>query len=268
MSKDVNTKEQGSGIAFSINSCGASDCQPGWHWTTAASGFDDYDLWAVFRGHGQLSCGEMSFDISAGDCFILPPHRKVVATHDPDDPIYAVHVHFSAVGDPRFDGITEAEYRYITDTVFFRDLLNRVVTYHYKNENDTAVFWLSAALFEFFHSDIKATPRVSAGTNEQNVYAICETINMSSGNIPRLAEFAAQYNYSETYLGRLFYKVIGVKFTEYLINARINKAKFLLRSSKDSVTSIAEALGYCDTCAFVKQFSKVVGITPGQYRNS
>ena len=83
-----------------------------------------------------------------------------------------------------------------------------------------------------------------------------------------LLQFAKKYGYSEAYLGKLFRKTVGVEFSGYVINARINKAKILLRSSDYTVGEIAELLGYCDACFFVKQFTKMTGTTPGRYRRS
>ncbi|MBR2988744.1 MAG: AraC family transcriptional regulator [Clostridia bacterium] len=40
----------------------------------------------------------------------------------------------------------------------------------------------------------------------------------------------------------------------------------MLKTTEVSVTDIAKELGFCDTCFFVKQFRKAVGITPGAFR--
>jgi two-component system response regulator YesN len=81
-----------------------------------------------------------------------------------------------------------------------------------------------------------------------------------------LSDFAAKYGYSADYIGRIFSREVGISFSEYLANTRINKAKFLLSSTELSVEGVAEALGYYDTCYFIRQFKRITGTSPGRYR--
>lgn len=52
----------------------------------------------------------------------------------------------------------------------------------------------------------------------------------------------------------------------YLIRARIDRAKNLLRETRMSLAEIADALGYSDIYFFNRQFKKETGIPPGRYR--
>ena len=47
-----------------VNSCGISDCRPEWHWDI--NGFNDYDLWTVFRGKGKLQVGD-TIEVNANE---------------------------------------------------------------------------------------------------------------------------------------------------------------------------------------------------------
>lgn len=54
-----------------------------------------------------------------------------------------------------------------------------------------------------------------------------------------------------------------------LINARIDQAKvLLLEDSDDTLSVIAEKLGYRNPYDFCRQFTKVTGISPGAYRKN
>ena len=98
------------------------------------------------------------------------------------------------------------------------------------------------------------------------VQKICDRINLAPEEAHSLAAFAAEYGYSADYIGRVFSRAAGISFSEYLANARVNKAKFLLSSTALSVEGVAEALGYYDACYFARQFKRIVGISPGKYR--
>ena len=49
---------------------------------------------------------------------------------------------------------------------------------------------------------------------------------------------------------------------------RINHAKFLLSSTAQTVTEIADDTGYCNSSHFVQAFRAVEGQTPTQFRRS
>lgn len=246
-----------------INSCGISDCDPKWSWCTGDDGFGDNDLWAVFRGHGTIFIENEKFDIEAGFGIILPPNKRIVAYHDANDPLLVINVHFSSDIGAFSRGIISGKVR---NTLFFHDLLDRVITSHYKGSEENASIWLNAAIAELEAVSKKDNIDLSSDKNSAVVYDMCDKINSSRGASPSLFEFANEYGYSEAYLGKMFHKTVGIDFSSYSVNARINKAKILLRSSTYTIGEIAETLGYCDTSFFIKQFLKSCGTTPGKYR--
>lgn len=248
-----------------INSCGISDCDPKWSWSTGDGGFPDNDLWAVFRGHGVIHIENEKFDIEPGFGIILPPNKKIVASHNKSDPLLVIHVHFS-IDDGEFDDNDRVICGKVRNVLFFHDLLDRVITSHYKGSEENAQIWLNSAIAELENVSSRDDIDATSDKNRAVVYEICDEINSSRGASPSLFEFANRYGYSEAYLGKLFHKTVGIDFSTYSVNARINKAKILLRSSTYTVGEIAETLGYCDTCFFIKQFAKSCGTTPGKYR--
>lgn len=77
---------------------------------------------------------------------------------------------------------------------------------------------------------------------------------------------ASRVGYSDYYLSRLFKKETGFSIDEYARNARIERAKLMLTSSKDSIQDIAEALGFGGRNYFAVTFKKVTGMPPAAYR--
>ncbi len=71
---------------------------------------------------------------------------------------------------------------------------------------------------------------------------------------------------SPAYLSTMFKKEIGINFSDYLINCRIDAAKELLKGTQKSMVEIAGEVGYNDARYFSKIFNKVVGLKPTAYR--
>lgn len=77
---------------------------------------------------------------------------------------------------------------------------------------------------------------------------------------------ASILNFHPVYLSRVFKKEMGINFSEYLADYRMNMAKTWLENTSLKISEIAEKLNYTNTTAFIRTFRKIVGMTPGQYR--
>ncbi|WP_199613768.1 helix-turn-helix domain-containing protein [Paenibacillus alkalitolerans] len=77
---------------------------------------------------------------------------------------------------------------------------------------------------------------------------------------------ASALNFHPVYLSRVFKKEVGVGFSEYLTEYRIEMAKRWLEDTTHKISDIAGKLRYANTSAFIRTFRRSVGVTPGQYR--
>ena len=100
------------------------------------------------------------------------------------------------------------------------------------------------------------------------VKKIMENIDQNYVDDISLNLFAEKYNVSAGYLSRLIRKNTGYKYTELILEKRMNSAKKLLSDNTLSVMSIAEKVGYNDYFYFTKQFKKAIGISPSEYRKT
>lgn len=82
-----------------------------------------------------------------------------------------------------------------------------------------------------------------------------------------LETVAEEAGLSPSYFSTLFRQVVGVSFREQLCRIRVEESKQLLTSTDYSLTDIAVAVGFADQSYFCKVFKRIVGMTPGKYRN-
>lgn len=82
-----------------------------------------------------------------------------------------------------------------------------------------------------------------------------------------LNDIAKIVHFTPAYLGTLFKTEVGISYSKYLMNVRVEKAKQLLKKTDDSIALIADAVGYKDIKHFRKIFKKVVGVNPTEFRN-
>jgi two-component system, response regulator YesN len=82
-----------------------------------------------------------------------------------------------------------------------------------------------------------------------------------------LESCAEALSFHPAYLSRVFKKEMGINFIEYLTEYRMSIAKQYLQDSSLKISDIAEKVNYSNQTAFTRSFRKVVGMTPGQYRD-
>ncbi|MBC8061446.1 MAG: helix-turn-helix transcriptional regulator [Clostridiaceae bacterium] len=54
---------------------------------------------------------------------------------------------------------------------------------------------------------------------------------------------------------------------EYIHKVRLEKTKYMLKTTKHSVVDIATNLGYNNSTTFIRIFKNYVGVTPGEVRS-
>lgn len=80
-----------------------------------------------------------------------------------------------------------------------------------------------------------------------------------------IVSVSEELSYHPKYLSHLFKKEMGIGFSEYLRDKRINYARTLLDHGLDSIKNVSLLSGFNDPLYFSNVFKKVTGISPKQY---
>lgn len=78
-------------------------------------------------------------------------------------------------------------------------------------------------------------------------------------------DIASLCGYSPKYFGRLFFKVTGSYFNDFLNDLRVTKATEMMLSKDTHITDIAYNCGFSCAATFYRAFSKKYGCTPKQF---
>lgn len=77
---------------------------------------------------------------------------------------------------------------------------------------------------------------------------------------------AADVNMSRSYFQHIYREVFGVSCISDVISGKIEKAKEILSETSCTVSQVAAMCGYDNEEHFMRQFKKIVGVTPTKYR--
>jgi AraC-like DNA-binding protein len=82
------------------------------------------------------------------------------------------------------------------------------------------------------------------------------------------AELAESVGLSGDYFSRRFRETFGISPRVWLNRQRIEASRRLLEETDLTINQVADRLGYAGAAQFSRQFSKVLGVSPGAYRSS
>lgn len=80
-----------------------------------------------------------------------------------------------------------------------------------------------------------------------------------------MQDLVDHFNYSETFLNKVFKEAIGTTIIDYLNRYRVQKALELMRSGETSIQNVADNCGIGDYKYFNVVFRKYMGISPKEY---
>ncbi len=83
-----------------------------------------------------------------------------------------------------------------------------------------------------------------------------------------LTDLSNTFLYTTTHLNNLLKATTQKTFYDLLTEVRIDKAKELLATTSLQIGEIGEKVGYLNAQSFIRMFKRVVGMTPGKYRES
>ncbi len=81
-----------------------------------------------------------------------------------------------------------------------------------------------------------------------------------------ISTVSAYSGYSSRHIQRLFRDETGMPMGDYVRRRRLTRAAFLVRMTKRSFSDIAFSLGFDSQQTFNREFKKVIGCTPKEYR--
>lgn len=79
---------------------------------------------------------------------------------------------------------------------------------------------------------------------------------------------AVAVNMSRSYFQHIYREIFGVSCMTDVINGKIEKAKEILSETGCTVSQVATMCGYENEEHFMRQFKKIVGVTPTAYRKN
>lgn len=152
-----------------------------------------------------------------------------------------------------------------------RYLLYSIIAYN-TMENVNSIYTNRAIAYSFFAqlvNDFKVVAPKEATLNKESL----DTINKINGYLNdhykekiTLTYLSEEFNYSVSYLSRLYKNTYGLNFIDIYDNLRINHSLNDLLQGNKTIQEISDEHGFEDVRSYVRAFKKINGTTPNEYR--
>lgn len=245
-------------------------CGENWSWKRK---LQDYDIWYVLSGNGQITINGKSYNVAAGTCCVLRPGDEVEAYHDPEDRFTLIYYHFSITnsrGEPLSDHLLPPRYNEVEeqkDQYWLEQYLHALLEYsEHVNSYSKEVMQQQLKLILTFLLHCQQQKQQPSHPHRHLMHKIELFIAQNVYRPIHHREIAQLVSLSPRYASRLFKEYSGYSIKEYIKLTRLNKARTMLMETNQNVTEIAEALGYTDIYFFSNQFKQHYGVSPMNYR--
>lgn len=112
----------------------------------------------------------------------------------------------------------------------------------------------------------KELPEIVSNDKPANLIEVMNFIQENLSQRITLDQLARIARLSKFHFCRFFEKHTGLTPMKFVKNARVEKAKTLIKKGKYNMISVAIQSGFTNSCTFSKQFKKNTGVSPSSYQ--
>ncbi len=248
--------------------CGYQNCAPSYSYGPTVR--DHYILHLVTSGKGKFTILGKTYTIGAGEFFYIPPDTLNYYEADAQDPWCYTWVGIKGSILPsvfRRAGLS-AE----TPVGKFTPELLELARDIYKDKPFIHVSSLETVGRTYLFLDCLerelANPKIAQNQAAEYVELAISLIDKRLHKPVSVAALANEIGIDRSYLCSVFKKELNCSPQKYILERKMDKAKYFLSSTSENVKYIALSLGYDDPFVFSRSFKKVTGISPSQWRQS
>lgn len=267
MMKIIHAKNFEPGI-LDVYSCGEYQCPSDYKYGPAIR--DLFIIFYIQSGRGIFTYSDSSYELKAGQGFVVFPNQVVSYEANPLDPWKYTWI--------RFTGTSAV--KYLKDCGFYSsapilekvdlDFINSCFKVLMDSEKLTAgredLFRGYLHLFFSYHLERNLALKKKTILKEEYSNTALEFMELNYGKNITVGDISKYLGISSKYFWRIFSQSTGLPPLKYLINIRIEKASTLLAYTTLKISDISRSVGYDDPLQFSKLFKKVKGISPRKYR--
>ena len=226
----------------------------------------------VAKGSWKLDIGGECINAKSGNVFVMPANVEHIGLDNCPAGTHTLFIHFSVAEGDKF---TNAAQTFCENMIYTNNFVNvennpevnklllKIMEEYSKNNTAKASAYLNVLLCELSESSSNCT---NDYTIENNIKTI---INNNVHKHISNKEIAEMLNVGVRTAETAFKTRFGMTIHQYQLQEKIERAKFFLEYYPQmKIIDISLCLGFYDEYHFSRQFKKLSGLSPTDYRKS
>lgn len=230
-----------------------------------------YELSLLIGGECRINVEGQSLTLSSGQAIMIAP-EQYHETHALTEPFERLTFFFmpdeTAQSMRAVLGEKIKGFRVLTATPETLHTVKQIL----RDAREEAPYWrekrkalLTNITIDIFRQLELTNKECHNGNEDYSRLFLCDAYfsGITQKSPKQLAQFLQM---SERQMNRCLMEFYGMSFQQKLVQSRMERAAWLLRTTDKNVSQIAQEIGYDTESGFFKEFRKRYGMTPMQYR--
>lgn len=257
-------------VSLAVYNVGYQKCDPQYQWGPGVR--DHYLIHHIISGNGCLTVKQKSYELHAGDSFLIYPGAEAAYTADAEEPWEYAWVGFNGSDASIILKATDftPAHPVIANTPYGEDIMHQLLHIYDVRGNDfESAVEMTGRLYTTLALYLKGAGHTPVQNNYNTYVQKAIEYIAAHYSYPITVEDIADYvGLSRSHLFRSFEIVLQLSPKEYLTQFRIKQACYLLSHTSLSITAIANSVGFDSSLYFSKAFKKAKGISPREFKQA
>jgi len=243
-----------------------------YHYREREQGSEQQILIYCVEGKGTVNIKDEEYLLQSGDCVLIPSKTAHSYLADSTNPWTIYWVHFNGNNSNEIiNQFREKNYSYKCSVDFQESRIQLFEDIYYNLEMGYSYENLCYANLCFLHfmGSLLYGNNCNLASKKQSVDTVNTSIIFMKKNIAQmltLEKLSASVNLSASHFSFLFRKKTGFSPIEYFNHLKVQKACQYLLFTDLRIKEISDKLGIEDPYYFSRMFSKIMGVSPDNYR--
>jgi AraC-like DNA-binding protein len=258
-------------LTFNLYQCGSNEIPAGGILSIKAT--DTFTLVYVNQGSALLESNSLAYKMGASSGFFSFPDLNYELKNADIEPLWVTWLCFSGYTVENYlnrANITRTKPVFLDGEGAVGEKMQKLYAAAHKLPNRYCR--MVSALYDIFSYllDVNPTKQSDSYVDNADFFAV-KAVDFIEHNYTRnisVDDIANALGISRKHLYVIFNNTLKISPKQYLIYYRIDRACMRLQLSSQSVMEISESVGYTNQFYFAKEFKRLTGITPSEYRKN
>ena len=223
------------------------------------------EICVLIEGEMKITVNGITETAKTGQCVLLLPFQEH-SYHSKTENVFAIYAFSPSIISEfmkKNEGMVGERAVFDASELTLEMLKKKLIT-----DRDFSVYNIKGCLYLLLDDYTKQVSFVSGFTGGTVLNKLISYLSKNYNKPCPLPETARAIGYSPKYVSSCLQESFGINYCSLLNGIRVEHSKYALTETDTSVLEVSLECGFNDVRSFQRNFKKIVGTTPLEYRNT